>query len=68
MPANNVHNVSFASAIKVYDCGDTAIYEGSASEFMANTGTAKTEIGSQASELRDKIMIEAGNRLTSLIS
>ena len=64
MPASAAGPVSYASAVKIYDVGDIPIYEGSSSEFMAST----VNIGSQASELRDKIMVEAGKRLQSVIA
>lgn len=35
---------------------------------MANPGTKDQDIGLVASELRDKIMVDAGNRLTSVIA
>ena len=49
----------YARSVKIYDVGDITIYEGSSSEFMANS----KGLGSQASELRDRIMVQAGKRL-----
>ena len=50
---------SYAQLVRIFDVGDIAIYEGSSSEFMARS----KGVGSQASELRDRIMVEAGKRL-----